>query len=115
MAQRWARAVARHVAITTDGERSRSSGARIGEPDIVVWREDSGRRVIEWIGEVESETSLAAADTGRRWQDHAALGVPFYLFVPKGRRTAAQHLALGAGVKAERPVQYVLAGEALRI
>jgi hypothetical protein len=115
VAERWARTVQWTITITTDAERGRLPAEAGAEPDVVVWRADSGKRIVEWIAEVKSEESLSASRANRRWQDGAVLGVPFYLFVPKGRRAAARRLALGAGVTFNGIYEYVLDGNDLRI
>lgn len=115
VAERWARTVQWTITITTDAERARLEPGAGTEPDILVWREDSGRRMVEWIAEVESEESLSASRADRRWQNGAGLGVPFYLFVPKGRRAAAQRRALVAGVTFNGIYEYALDGDDLRI
>lgn len=115
VAERWARTVQWTITILTDAERGRLEAGAGAESDIVVWRTDSGKRVVEWIAEVESEESLSSSRADRRWQDGAGLGVPFYLFVPKGCRAAAQRLALGEGVTFNGVYEYALSGDDLRV
>lgn len=98
VAQRWAKAVQIKITINTDAERSRWAESDRTYPDIVGWRLSAGKNTIDWIAEVETEESLSESDTHSRWREDAVLGVPFYLFVPKGHREKAQKLAATTSV-----------------
>lgn len=98
VAQRWAKTVPSKVTINTDAERTRWAASDRSYPDVVGWSLSAGRNTIEWIAEVETEESLSEPDTQSRWREDAVLGVPFYLFVPKGHRETAQKLAALTGV-----------------
>ncbi|HET8580038.1 MAG TPA: hypothetical protein VFL31_03490 [Nitrospiraceae bacterium] len=98
VAQRWAKAVQIKITINTDAERSRWAESDRTYPDIVGWKLSAGKNTIDWFAEVETEESLSESDTHSRWREDAVLGVPFYLFVPKGQREKAQKLAVATGV-----------------
>ena len=98
VAQRWAKSLHCRITINTGSEKNRWAGSDRSYPDIVGWKPSLGRHTLELIAEVATEESIAGAEVYRRWQDYAALGVPFYLFVPKGYRAKAQQLAAKAGV-----------------
>ncbi|MGH7164712.1 MAG: hypothetical protein ACREIS_04205 [Nitrospiraceae bacterium] len=106
VAQRWAKSVQSQITINTDAERNRWAGSDRRYPDILGWKLLSGRNTIDWIAEVETEESVTEDLARGRWRDYAALGVPFYLFVPKGWRTTAQQLAAGSHVKLNGVYEY---------
>lgn len=106
VAQRWAKSVQSKITINTDAERNRWAASDRSYPDIVGWKFNAGKNTIEWIAEIETEESLPEPDRQGRWREDAVLGVPFYLFVPKGHREAAQKLALTAGVTLNGTYEY---------
>jgi hypothetical protein len=75
-------------------------------PDLVRWQLHAERNTVEWIAEVETEESFSELDAHGRWQDYTALGMQFYLFVPKGCGAIAQSFALRAGVQINRIFEY---------
>ncbi|HKW86676.1 MAG TPA: hypothetical protein VJM82_06380 [Nitrospiraceae bacterium] len=115
VAQRWAKSVHCTVTINTDGERHRWAGSDRSYPDIVGWRLNFGRNTIEWVAEVETEESLSDPETHGRWQEDAVLGVPFYLFVPKGHRETAQKLAATTGVTLNGVYEYTFVNEMFQL
>jgi len=98
VAQRWAKSAPNKITINTDAERHQWAVSDRSYPDVVGWRFNGGKNTIEWIAEVETEESLSEPETHSRWREGAVLGVPFYLFVPKGHRETAQKLAVTAHV-----------------
>ncbi|MCP9460439.1 MAG: hypothetical protein NNA24_00145 [Nitrospira sp.] len=106
VAQRWARSWQCQITISSDEERARMAEAERNCADIIGWTFRAGKNKIEWVAEVETEESLAEAGTGRRWQDAVGLGVPLFVFVPKGRRAEAQAIALRANVRLNGVYEY---------
>lgn len=106
VAQRWAKSVRINITINTDADRSRWAASDRSYPDIVGSRFNEGRNTIEWIAEVETEQSLSQPNTQDRLREGAGWGVPFYLFVPKGQREAAQKLAATTGVTLNGTYEY---------
>src|SRR5207249_8831454 len=98
VAQRWVRSVQGKITINTDRERLRWAASDRVYPDIVGWSFNAGRNAIEWIAEVETEESLWEPKMHVRWHEFAMLGVPFYLFVPKGQRATAEKFAFAVSV-----------------
>lgn len=84
-------------------------------PDIVGWRPNPTGNRLHLVGEVETKESLARPDARHRWRDYAKLGVPFYLFVPKGSRDAAETAAMKAGVLFSGIYEYAVLNEACLI
>jgi len=115
VAQRWAKSVQSKVTINTDAERHRWVESDRSYPDIVGWKLSAGRNTIEWIAEVETEESLSEPDTQGRWREDAVLGVPFYLFVPKGHRETAQKLAAMTGVILNCTYEYSFVNETFQV
>ncbi|HJT22661.1 MAG TPA: hypothetical protein VJ746_19470 [Nitrospira sp.] len=97
VAQRWAKAFHCKVTIQTSLEQNR--WADPGQQcDIVGWYVTSGGNTMEWMAEVETEDSLADAETTIRWRKTLSRGIPFYLLVPRGMKEPAQKLAQDASV-----------------
>ena len=115
VAQRWAKSVQSKVTINTDAERHRWAESDRSYSDIVGWRLSAGRNTIEWIAEVETEESLSEPDTQGRWREDAVLGVPFYLFVPKGHRETAHKLAALTGVRLNCIYEYFFLNGTLQL
>ena len=112
VAQRWARSWQCQITINSDEERARWAG---GCADIVGWTLKAGKRKAEWVAEVETDESLAEAGTGERWQDDTGLGVPLFVFVPRGRRKEAQQAALRANVVLNGVYEYAFVNGALQL
>ncbi|MEW6247090.1 MAG: hypothetical protein AB1555_10305 [Nitrospirota bacterium] len=97
LAQRWSKAFQCRVTIKTGLKENRWAG--IDQKADLMGRKVNprGDRIL-WIAEVETEGSLAESETVVRWKQGAELGVPFYLFVPRGGRETAQKLAAVAEI-----------------
>lgn len=106
IAQRWAQAGYCKVAIRPGSEGG--VWPQFGEvsPDLVGWQYGGGRQRLEWIAKVETAESLSAAGQESRWRGEASLGLPFFVFVPKGYRGAVQQLAQRVGVKVNGTYEY---------
>lgn len=115
VAQRWAKSAESKITINTDVERHRWAVSDRSYPDIVGWKFNSGKNIIEWIAEVETDESLSEPDTHSRWREDAVLGVPFYLFVPKGYREMAQKLAVTTGVTLNGTYEYAFVNETFQL
>jgi hypothetical protein len=85
------------------------------DPDIIGWQYSPTGNRVEWIAEVETGESLSHPLMRGRLQDHAAMGVPFYLFVPKGYRTVAQLVALRAGASPNGIYEYTFINETFQL
>lgn len=97
IAQRWAKAFQCKVTIKTGAQRH--PWAESGQhTDIVGWTFRPGGNAMQWIAEIETEDSLVNRDLLARWKQGADTGVPFYLFVPRGRRGMAMKQATAAEV-----------------
>jgi hypothetical protein len=110
IAQRWARSGYCRVTIRPGAAAFAGAGPQFQDlcPDLVGWQYGGGRQRMEWVAKVETHESLCEreGDGGGRWSGEAALGLPFFLFVPKGLRETAQQLALAAGVKLNGIYEY---------
>lgn len=106
VAQRWAQSWHCEISIHTDPERPKWTGSDQCEADIIGWQLKGGKPKIEWVAEIETPESLVEIATIGRWQDDAARGVPFFLFVPKSSREQAQKLAIKAGLTLNGVYQY---------
>jgi hypothetical protein len=115
VAQRWAKSAPNKITINTDAERHQWAVSDRSYPDVVGWRFNGGKNTIEWIAEVETEESLSEPETRSRWQEGAVLGVPFYLFVPKGHREAARKLAAAAGITLNGVYEYAFVNEVFQL
>ena len=115
VAQRWSRLIRSKITITTGLRESHWEEFEEQAPDLVGWKLGPNGRVIEWIAEVETEQTLPAPETRRRWHELAIPGVPFHLFVPKGERTLAELYAVMAGVPVTSIYEYELENETFRI
>lgn len=115
VAQRWSRLVRSKITITTGLRESHWEEFEGQAPDLVGWKLGPNGRVIEWIAEVETEQTLPASETRRRWRELAIPGIPFHLFVPKGARTLAELYAVMAGAPVTGIHEYALENETFRI
>jgi hypothetical protein len=106
VAQRWANTMRCKVTVNTPSQSSASKTEERKYPDLVGWQLHAERNTVEWIAEVETEESFSELDAHGRWQDYTALGMQFYLFVPKGCGAIAQSFALRAGVQINRIFEY---------
>jgi hypothetical protein len=95
VAQRWAKAFQCKVTISTGLERSPWVNQRA---DIMGWTFGPRGNSMLWIAEVETEASLLEPNLRAGWKHRADLGVPFYLFVPRGCREAALKHAISAEI-----------------
>jgi hypothetical protein len=102
------------VTIKPNAEKPGWAADRL-DPDIIGWQYSPAGNRVEWIAEVETEESLAHPQTRGRLQDHAALGAPFYLFVPKGYRTVAQRVTMKAGVRPNGIYEYAFVNETFQL
>ena len=97
VAQRWAKAFVCKVTILTAHEQN-----LLAETsqlcDIVGWYVSSSGNTIEWIGEIETEDSLAGSLILDKWRRLSTRGVPFYLVVPAGMKEGASKLAQEASI-----------------
>jgi len=107
IAQRWAVVTNCKVTINTASDKDRWLQSDRKYPDIVGCQCHPNRDTVEWIAEVETEDSFSVFDAHGRWQDYTCLGVPFYLFVPKGCRETAELFATRAGLTINRVYEYV--------
>jgi hypothetical protein len=108
IAQRWAQTTKCRVTVNTTSDKDRWEGIDRRYPDLVGWQATRSRKTVEWIAEVETEESFSELDAHGRWQDYTALGLPFYLFVPKGYAATAQFFASRAGARISRIYEYHL-------
>lgn len=106
IAQRWVRTGHCKVAIRPAGDAEGWPQFRQVSPDLVGWQYSDGRQRLEWIAEVETKESLGGDNPDSRWRTEATLGLPFFLFVPRGCRGEAQQLATRAGVKLNGIYEY---------
>ena len=114
VAQRWAKSFQCKVTIKPNAEKHGWASNK-HDPDIMGWQYNSTGNRIEWIAEVETEESLAQSQLRGRLQDHLALGVPFYLFVPKGYRAVAQLVAMRAGASLNGIYEYAFINETFQL
>jgi hypothetical protein len=114
VAQRWAKAFHCKVTIQTDLEQNRWADPD-QQCDIVGWYVTSGGHTMEWMAEVETEDSLADAETTVRWRKTLARGIPFYLLVPRGMKEPAQKLAQDASVVFSCVYEYTLVNDVCHI
>jgi hypothetical protein len=114
VAQRWARSFQCKVTIKPDVEQHGWAAGQ-HDPDIIGWQYSPAGNRVEWIAEVETEESLSQPLTSGRLQDQAALGVPFYLFVPKGYRPVAQRVATRAGIRLNGVYEYAFVNETFQL
>jgi hypothetical protein len=115
IAQRWAAVTNCKVTINTASDKDRWLHQGRKYPDIVGWQCHPGRDTVEWIAEVETEDSFSVFDAHGRWQDYTCLGVPFYLFVPKGCRETAELFATRAGLSINRVYEYATVNGAFQL
>ncbi|MES4785763.1 MAG: hypothetical protein C4294_08050 [Nitrospiraceae bacterium] len=115
VAQRWAKSMGCRVTINTASEENRWTGGNRRYPDIVGWQFNPSRNTVEWIAEVETEESFSELDAHGRWLDYTELGLPFYLFVPKGYRETAELFARRASVKINRVYEYAFVNDAFQL
>lgn len=114
VAQRWAKSFQCKVAIKPNAEKHGWAAGK-HDPDIIGWQYSPAGNRVEWIAEVETEESLSQPQTRGRLQDHGAMGVPFYLFVPQGYRTVAQLVAMRAGIRLNGIYEYVFINETFQL
>lgn len=114
VAQRWAKALRCKVTIKTSLEQNRWAGPQ-QLCDIVGWYFSPHGDSMEWMAEVETEDTLSDPATHLRWQRAATPGIPFYLLIPRGNKTAAEKLAAAAGVHFSGIYQYNLFNEIVQI
>lgn len=98
VAQRWAKAFRCKVTIKTGFEQSLWADPK-QQPDIVGWYFSPRGNSMEWIAEVETEDSLSEPAARSRWRQGAVPGIPMYLLIPRGSRSAAEKLAAAADVR----------------
>jgi hypothetical protein len=115
VAQRWARSWQCQITINSDEERARWAESDRSYADIVGWSFKGGRNKVEWVAEVETEASLAEAGIGGLWQSDRGLGVPLFVFVPKGRRVEAQKIALRSNVTLNGVYEYSFVNGAFQL
>jgi hypothetical protein len=115
VAQRWAKSFQCRVTIKPDGGANGWKALDESDPDIIGWQFAPGGNKVEWIAEVETEESLSDPQTRARFQMQSALGVPFYLFVPKGYRRAVQALAMRVGVSFNGIYEYAFTNETFQL
>ena len=115
VAQRWAKTWHCQITINSDEERARWAESDRSYADIIGWTFKAGRNKMEWVAEVETEESLTAAGLGGRWQDDLGLGVPLFVFVPKGRRVEAQKIALRSNVTLNGVYEYSFVNGAFQL
>ena len=115
IAQRWVRSGYCKVAIRPAGDAEGWSQFRQVRPDLVGWQYSDGRQRLEWIAEVETKESLGGDPPDSRWRREATLGLPFFLFVPRGCRGEAQELAMRAGVKLNGIYEYSFINDMLQL
>ena len=115
VAQRWPRSWQCHITINSDEERSKWAESGRSYADIVGWTFKAGKNKVEWVAEVETDESLSETGTGGRWQDDTGLGVPLFVFVPKGRRAEAQQMALRSSVTLNGVYEYAFVNGAFQL
>ncbi len=115
VAQRWARSWQCQITINSDEERAKWAESDRSYADIIGWTFKAGRNKMEWVAEVETEDSLMAAGTSGRWQDDMGLGVPLFVFVPKGRRAQAQTIALRSNITLNGVYEYSFVNGAFQL
>jgi hypothetical protein len=89
VARQWAKPLSYYITINPGAEKNIAAG-RGQYPDLVGWKVAAGKKILQWVAEVETEESVTEAEARTQWRSYAGLGVPFYLIVPKGYRTPAQ-------------------------
>ena len=62
---------------------------------------------MEWTVEVETHDSIMAVATVSAWKEPVVLGIPFYLFVPRGLKESAQKLVEDASVPVSGIYEYM--------
>ncbi len=115
VAQRWARSWQCQITINSDEERARWAESDRIDADIIGWTFRAGRNKMEWVAEVETEESLPAAGTSGRWQDDLGLGIPLFVFVPKGRRVEAERVALRSNLTLNGVYEYSFVNGAFQL
>jgi len=115
VAQRWARSWQCQITINSDEERARWAESDRSFADIIGWSFRAGRNKMEWVAEVETEESLVAAGTSGRWRDDLGLGVPLFVFVPRGRRVEAQQFALRSSITLNGVYEYSFVNGAFQL
>ncbi len=115
VAQRWARSWQCQVTINSDEDRAKWAQTDRSYADIVGWSFKAGRNKVEWVAEIETEASLAEAGISGLWQNDVGMGVPLFVFVPKGRRVEAQKLALRSNVTLNGVYEYSFVNGAFQL
>ncbi len=115
IAQRWAKSFQCKVAIRPAADKHGWLMLGDRDPDIVGWQYSPDGNRIEWIAEVETDESLCDEQRWLRWNEYATVGVPFYLFVPRGYRTTVQHVIGQAGVPVNGIYEYALVNDAIQL
>lgn len=106
IAQRWAQVGYCKVSVRPGDVSGAWPQIRDIGPDLVGWQYGGGHRRLEWIAEVETQESLTQTGQEGRWRAGVALGLPFFLYVPRGFRGVAQQLAADAGVRLNGIYEY---------
>ena len=114
LAQRWAKAFQCRVTINTCLEQNRWAWVD-QKADIMGWMISPRGNSIQWIAEVETEESLSAPAAQSRWKRGAELGVPFYLFVPRGHKDIARKAASAAEVAFNGMYEYAFVNGMLQL
>ena len=91
VADRWAKAFVCKVTVRLSHEPN-PWGEANQQCDIVGWYVSSGGNTMEWMAEVETEESLADAQTVDKWRRGISRGIPFYVLVPRGMKEFANKL-----------------------
>jgi hypothetical protein len=115
VAQRWAKTMQCKVRVNTAAQEDQWNGPNRRYPDLVGWQLSSARNTVEWIAEVETEESFSELDAHGRWHDYTDLGLPFYLFVPKGYGATAKSFASRAGANINRVYEYEFLNETFQL
>lgn len=115
VAQRWAKAFRCKVTIHTSLEQDPWADPE-QQCDIVGWQVTSaGNTTMEWMAEVETADSIRDLETRSRWKQAMVVGVPFYLFVPRGLKESAQKLAGEASVPVSGVYEYTFVNDLCQV
>lgn len=115
VAERWATTMQCTVTVNTPAREHGWSTAERKYPDLIGLKTGPKGNLVEWIAEVETEESFSELDAHGRWQDYTALGLRFYLFVPKGRGATAEFFASRAGARINRIFEYSFVEEQFQL
>ena len=104
-AQRWVRALRCKVTIKTESDHN--PWADPGQQsDIAGWSFRPRGNHMQWMAEVETEDTLEAPDTHRKWKRSAVAGVPMYLLIPRGNRARAEKIAASVDLRFSSIYEY---------